>query len=190
MTATTTDRTPTDDLEAVLGSTASVLDGIGAEDWTGPTPCTEFDVADLVEHVVGWTLTYADRVGLSSPSVPAAGHRADDGTGHPTAQLLRDLTPVIVTGYRSDSDGSRELPLGIVLLDYLGHTWDLAVATGQELRVPDSAVERALEAGRTMLTADARGDSFAPEVAVGPDATALEQLVAFLGRDPRWTPAA
>ena len=188
MTQQPAEPTATDDLEAVLATTVSVLDGVGADDWTRPTPCDGFDVAALVEHVVRWSLTYAGRVGLSTPSQPLAAHRSDDGTGHPAAQLLRDVAPVIVTGYRSDSEGSRSLPLGIVLLDYIGHTWDLAVATGQELRLPDSAVDRALAAGRSILTPEARGDSFGPEVVVAPDATGLERLVAFLGRDPGWTP--
>jgi uncharacterized protein (TIGR03086 family) len=179
--------TAADDLEAVLATTASVLDGVGADDWTRPTPCEDFDVAALVEHMVRWSLTYAQRVGLSSPTDAEGEHRSGDGTGHPAAQLLRDVAPVIVTGYRSDSEGSRALPLGIVLLDYVGHTWDLAVATGQELRLPDSAVDRALAAGRSMLTPDVRGDSFGPEVVVAADATGLERLVAFLGRDPGWT---
>ena len=183
------DRPATDDLDDVLSATSSVLEGIGADDWARPTPCRDFDVSDLVDHVMTWSTTYADRVGLSAPSEHSDGHRSDDGTGHPAAQRLRELAAVMVTGYRSDSDGSRGLPLGIVLLDYLGHTWDLAVATGQELRVPDSAVDRALEAGRTMLTPESRGDSFAPEVPVADDATALERLVAFLGRDPGWTSA-
>ena len=183
------DRPATDDLDEVLASTCVVLEGIGADDWARPTPCRDFDVSDLVDHVMTWSTTYAERVGRSTPTDHVDGHRSDDGTGHPAALRLRELAPIIVTGYRSDSEGSRALPLGIVLLDYLGHTWDLAVATGQELRVPDSAVDRALEAGRTMLTPENRGDSFAPEVPVADDATALERLVAFLGRDPGWTSA-
>ncbi len=175
----------TDDLEAVLAQTCSVLEGVGAEDWDRPTPCTGWDVSQLVDHLMTWSRTYAERVGLSEPG---SGHRSDDGTGRPAAQQLEDLSAVIVTGYRSDSDGSRELPLGILLMDYLGHTWDLAVATGQELRVPDTAVLRAMEAGSTMLTPETRGESFAPEVPVAPGATDLERLVALLGRDPRWTP--
>jgi hypothetical protein len=43
-----------------------------------------------------------------------------------------------------------------------------------------------------MLKPEYRGadKAFGPEVAAAEGATALEQLVAFLGRDPSWTPPA
>ncbi|HET7901910.1 MAG TPA: TIGR03086 family metal-binding protein [Candidatus Nanopelagicales bacterium] len=191
MTAPTPAANAVDDLEATLAQTTTVLEGVGADDWHRPTPCPDFDVHALVDHMLTWSTTYADRVGVSSHPehqhhLPGRHHAADDGTGHHAAAVFEELAPRILTGYRSDSAGSRELPLGIVLMDFLGHTWDLAVATGQNMRVPDSAVVRALDAGRSMLTPDSRGDSFGPEVEPASDATDLERLVAFLGRDPRW----
>ena len=43
-----------------------------------------------------------------------------------------------------------------------------------------------------MLRPEFRGPDkdFGPEVPAPADATALQRLVAFLGRDPRWTPTA
>lgn len=178
-----------DELESVLGVARSVLEGVGADDWLRPTPCPDFDVTTLVDHILAWSATYADRVGPPAADEPDH-HVAEDGTGHAPALHLQDLGGRIVAGYRTDTEGSRELPVGIVLLDYLGHTWDLAVATGQSLTVPEPAVRRALEAGAAMLTPENRGESFGPPVETDAGATDLERLVAFLGRDPRWTPPA
>src|SRR5687767_4128178 len=45
------------------------LELLGANDWAKPTPCTEWDVRQLVNHVVGSDLRYTDLLG---------GGRADD----------------------------------------------------------------------------------------------------------------
>jgi uncharacterized protein (TIGR03086 family) len=180
--------TATDDLEEVLAATVAVVEGIGAQDWGRPTPCRDFDVAALVDHVLTWSSTYADRVSASPSQVPEAGPAATaDRSAARAGAALASCAERIVGGYRADTDGSRDLPVGLLLLDYVGHAWDLAVATGQSLRVPDSAVERALGTGRAMLTAENRGDLFGPPSPVDDDATGLERLVAFLGRDPAWT---
>src|SRR5437870_116169 len=46
-----------------------LLELLGADDWAKPTPCTEWDVRQLVNHVVGSDLRYADLL---------SGGRADD----------------------------------------------------------------------------------------------------------------
>ena len=80
------------------------------------------------------------------------------------------------------------------------HTWDLAIATGQEPRWDDTVLNAALDA-RPILPAENRralfeeisaamgldevAMPFAEAVAVPPDAPAIDRLVAWNGRDPR-----
>jgi uncharacterized protein (TIGR03086 family) len=75
-------------------------------------------------------------------------------------------------------------------METVTHGWDLARATGQATPYDDSSAEIALAAGRSMLVPEYRGvdKSFGPEVPVASTAPALDQLVAFMGRDPEWTP--
>jgi uncharacterized protein (TIGR03086 family) len=70
------------------------------------------------------------------------------------------------------------------------HTWDLAVATGQAPAFDDAVVTRALAAVHRKLPAErGPGIPFAPPVPVPDDAPAVDRLVAWQGRDPRWRPA-
>lgn len=169
-----------DDLSAVLDATDEVLRNVAADQAHLPTPCPELDVEALVDHVLTWSRNYAARL---------AGTRGatQDGVPDDPSTVLRSCSVDILAAYRSGTQGAQELPIDVVLMDYLGHTWDLAVATGQSVRFPDSAVVRALAAGEAMLTQENRGDSFGPPLPSPPDATSLERFVAFLGRDPRWT---
>ena len=73
-------------------------------------------------------------------------------------------------------------------MEFLTHGWDLATATNQPVDFPDDAVDIALTTGKHMLSPDFRGPdkSFGPEQQAPASASSLENLVAFLGRDPAW----
>ena len=57
------DMTTREHLYAVLALLADVLDGIPAdppETADAPTPCTDYSIADLRRHVVGWLTAFTD----------------------------------------------------------------------------------------------------------------------------------
>ena len=68
------------------------------------------------------------------------------------------------------------------------HTWDLAVATGQQPAWDDEVVRRAMVALADKLPPGSdRGEvPFAAEVAVASDAPPIARLVAYSGRRPDW----
>ncbi|MGC3995833.1 MAG: hypothetical protein QM779_17230 [Propionicimonas sp.] len=70
------------------------------------------------------------------------------------------------------------------------HSWDLAVATGRADELDASIAEAALPIAMATVPAAGRGPEtpFAPVVEVADDAPAYDRLVAWNGRDPRWTP--
>lgn len=160
-----------------------------------PTPCSEYDVAALVAHLQAVVLRIGAVVrGEPFWSVPrevastdwaedwAAGRRATD-----TALAAADLDRLVTVPWG-------EVPLrgavGSYVSELATHAWDLAVATGRVDRLDPLLAEAALTAAKAKIPAEPRGDDipFGPVVEVGPDATAYEQLVAWCGRDPRWTP--
>jgi uncharacterized protein (TIGR03086 family) len=74
----------------------------------------------------------------------------------------------------------------MMLIEYVGHGWDLAVATGQPVPYAEPEAQAALEAARGMLMPAYRGpgQTFGDEVEVSADAAAMDRFVAFIGRDP------
>ena len=88
MTQQPAEPTATDDLEAVLATTASVVDAVGADDWTRPTPCRDFDVAALV--------------GATAPVGSAPGEKDVAVHGFAPARAVGDACSVDVVLYGED----------------------------------------------------------------------------------------
>jgi uncharacterized protein (TIGR03086 family) len=118
------------------------LDGVGAEQWNLPTPCTEWDVRALVNHVVGeerWTAPLLDgmtiaEVGdrfdgdLLGADPQAAGRAAAAESTAAVANTLADIDVVHLSyGDEDPAEYVRQLSA-----DHLIHGWDLAAATGQD----------------------------------------------------------
>jgi uncharacterized protein (TIGR03086 family) len=182
-------------LDAVLDKTGALLANTPGGEADRPTPCPDLTVADLVDHLVEWIGTFAESATGSPPPVTGpAGHAWPT----PQAERFADAARQAVGAFRDGAVDRRltvmggpipgSMVVGMMLMEYLGHGWDLAVATGQTLPYTDVEAAAALAAGKKMLTEQFRGPdkSFGPEVTVPSDATAVERLIGFLGRDPYW----
>ena len=149
-----------------------------------PTPCPEFDVARIVDHLVGWANSFAAR--LSGRSVTADPN--DYRVGGNSATEFHQAAQTIIGAYREGGEQSQKLPLGFITMEFLVHGWDLATAIGSSVRFQPAAADLALVTGRTMLQPEYRGPgkSFGYEVEVPDAAGPVDRLLAFLGRDPGW----
>ncbi len=174
-----------DQLESVLTKTEAIVAGVGPEQLLLRTPCEDLDVEHLVDHVVGWAREFARRANGESADEDPGSYRP----GERAAAELDDAVKHLVDGLRASPQPA--VPPGLLLMEFVVHGWDLAVATDQPVTYTDDEAEAALAAGRQMLKPEYRGQgqSFGPEVEAPDDAGAVERLVAFLGRDPRWDPA-
>lgn len=181
--------TPTDPLlvehlTAAVLVTEQVVAGMRPDQRDGPTPCPDYDVAQLVDHLVGFAASFADRAnGVSPAADPTSTTAGPDPVAAYRAQATR-----LVEGYGGDGPSEGAVPIGIALIETIAHGWDLATATNQPARYADAAVEAALAAGQSMMSPQFRGPtkSFGVEVRVPPTAPALDRLVGFMGRDPGW----
>ena len=74
--------------------------------------------------------------------------------------------------------------LGMTLMEYVTHGWDLATATGQPVPFTDDELGTTLERAKANLPDQYRGEGmpFAAAVDVPADAPVLDRLVAFMGR--------
>jgi uncharacterized protein (TIGR03086 family) len=173
------------------------LDGFGrrvhaVEDWHAPTPDTEWDVTDLVRHVVveqQWVRPLAGGLSLDDAAKQVsevgddlvaewdryAAEALDAWNAAPADQIVslsRGQTPI--------EDYLREM-----VWDATIHSWDLARAIGADEELDPRLVEAVwndLQSVREML---ASSGMFAAPVEVGEDASLQDRLLALTGRDPR-----
>jgi uncharacterized protein (TIGR03086 family) len=74
--------------------------------------------------------------------------------------------------------------IAIAFSDQLLHGWDLATSTGQEASMPAGLPDAAYALIHGRFTEEQRKGVFKPEIAVAPDASAQDRLLAYTGRDP------
>jgi uncharacterized protein (TIGR03086 family) len=146
-----------------------------------------FDVARLIDHLVGWVTSFAARVSNETFDGDPSRFQA----GADPAGDFGAAARIIVAAYRAGGHEAQQLPVGMLLMEYVVHGWDLAIATGQPVPFTDAEAESALTTGRQMLKPKYRGPgkTFGFEVHVAETASQVDQLVAFLGRAPDWQPA-
>jgi uncharacterized protein (TIGR03086 family) len=172
-------------LTSALKVTEDVIAGVRPEQTHLPTPCPDYDVTQLLDHLVGYANDFADKANGSTPKAdPATVQAGDDPSGAYRAAAAR-----LVEGYRGGPD-SNATPIGVVLMETVTHGWDLATATGQPAPYPESAVQASLSIGQGMLAPEYRGEGkpFGDEVTPPELATPLARFIAFMGRDPNWSP--
>ncbi|HET9420534.1 MAG TPA: TIGR03086 family metal-binding protein [Nocardioides sp.] len=166
-----------------------------------PTPCGDYTVGDLVQHVGGLTLAFTGAA--HKQPVPGADQ---GGTGDASKLetgwrllIARDLE-VLTESWRnptayqgSTMAGPVELPGSeaavVALNEVVVHGWDLATATGQRYAVDPTSLAICTEFARafsTPETADQRGDAFGPVIEVPEDAPALTRLLGMMGRRADW----
>ena len=155
----------------------------GAHDLDVTTPCDEWDVRTLLNHMLEIQDYFA---------TTARGRQASPPSPHPPA-LLSDDPVADFERARNETIEAFDQPgviektgpsLGIAAGDQLLHGWDLAKATGQDTTMPRGLAEEVYGLIHGRFTEDQRKGVFKPEVEVGPDASAQDRLLAYTGRNP------
>ena len=178
---------PLDELscaEATLAVLQHVLRGIDASDSSKQTPCSEYDVAELGDHLMN---SIAIIGGAADAQMPAR------DTAAPLEAQVADAAQAVLEAWRrrgmdnTVSLNSRQVPavvpVGILSLEFLVHAWDFAMATGRQVVVSEPVSEFVLAIAGKVITPEARGYAgFADPVATAADAGVLDRLIAFTGR--------
>lgn len=178
-----------DQLVVAADAVADVLGRISEDQWTLPTPCTDWTVRDLLHHLVTGNEGFA--AALRGEGWPAP--RAVD----PPERLVRayrESVARLVDAFRQPGALVRTVtvPFGTVpgavalhlrITELLAHGWDLARACGQTVSFPDELAEQELAFTRPALAQiPPERSPFAPPEPVADDAPAIDRLVACLGR--------
>jgi uncharacterized protein (TIGR03086 family) len=170
---------------------------VGEDQWDRPTPCSEWTVRDLVNHVTGENLWTAPLV--QGSTIEEVGDRFDgDLLGDDPSGTALDAAAeaVAAVAERLPRGGTVQLSYGEEQLDEyvrqlaadnLVHGWDLAVAVGGDADLDADAV-----ADVAAWFAD-REQVYRSVGAVGARTGTYDDpqadLVAGFGRDPGWKPA-
>jgi uncharacterized protein (TIGR03086 family) len=166
----------------------------GTRDWSAPAPVAGWTARDVVEHLVTWLPGFLAAGGVTLPAGPAV---ADDPVGAwrsraRAVQALLDDRSTAERHFAHPMAGEGALQDVIdrfYTADVFMHTWDLARATGQDDRL-DPGFCATLLAGMEPLDALLRTSGhYGPRVPVPGDADVQTRMLAFIGRDPAWTPS-
>jgi uncharacterized protein (TIGR03086 family) len=184
--------------ENAVASTAEIVKATPAGKLDAPTPCTEWDVRTLLNHVIG-TLWLAE--GLFADQMPRypmapGGLPAADLAGEDPAAAYAEAAAAALAAAATGDTLTRvhvtplgEMPgpalAGFTTLDILVHGWDLATATGQPVDLDGRLAAHALGfAEQALATEESRAGRIGPAVSVAADAPVTQRLAAFLGRRP------
>lgn len=175
-----------------------VVDAVPAGTWEQPSPCEGWRALDVLGHVgeatgMGARILRGETMQFSRVDPPASAIDGDPTMWwHAIAddaamalQTVDDLDREVDSpmGRRTVRDG-----LSFPAVDLFIHGWDLATATGQSLVIPDEAIgfTRALF-DHVPVEAARRPGVFADERDGPTDGSPTDALIAFTGRDPRWS---
>jgi uncharacterized protein (TIGR03086 family) len=173
---------PFDCAAVTLPACLAVLQRLTEEDIPRPTPCAEYTVGEVGQHLVRSMVLLASVAG-EQIGTPVAGSL--DTTVAATAEAAlaawrhRGLAGSVTVGR---SVLPAHLAVEIIPLELLVHGWDIARATGHHIDVTPEVAGYVLDRARELITTDKRGRSFAAEVPAGAQATILQRLIAFTGR--------
>ncbi|MEV0259000.1 TIGR03086 family metal-binding protein [Streptomyces sp. NPDC050732] len=186
---------PIDDLATVLDAVGDLIADVPRDRWNAPTPCPQWNVRELVNHMVIGNRLFADILhGQASATPGALDPKTSDALGSDPLDAHRSSADAMVAAFRQP--GALEqifrVPAGTVpgiaalhlrTTEALVHGWDLAQATDQQPRFPNTIVERELASTRSKL-ADVPPERtpFGSPQPAPHDAPPLTRLAALLGR--------
>ena len=192
---------PTTAVRAASDLAAGPLRAVTADQLTAATPCGDYDVRALVDHLA-WAAVLSQRAATRMPlehdwssltpapfldgvpverwaaAVPAELDTAADAWADPAAwegETLMGTTPM-----------PAEVVGPLMLAEFVLHGWDLARAVGAPYDVPAGLGEATLAAVEPLAQLGRDGGWFGPAVPVADDAPAVDRALGLTGRAPRW----
>ncbi|MFD3549725.1 TIGR03086 family metal-binding protein [Streptomyces sp. NPDC058655] len=162
------------------------------DQWDAPTPCAEWTVRDLVNHVTGEQL-WAERL-VSGRTVEEVGDElSGDLLGDDPVAAWDRASAAARAAFAAPGalDRTVRLSYGPALgsaycseltADCVVHAWDLARGIGADDRLPDGLVEFSVKEVMPYADGLAAGGMYAPPLEVPAGSDAQTRLLGLLGR--------
>jgi uncharacterized protein (TIGR03086 family) len=175
-----------------LDETSRIVDGIKSAQLDGPSPCADYDVRGLLNHVVSGNWWVEPLV--AGKTIDEVGDKYDgDVIGDDPSSAYQASASAAAAAF--ESPGAMEAPVAVSygpvpgeiyaghrFIDVLIHGWDLAVATGQDRTLDPTLVEACWEVVRPQQELLQGSGAFGSAVDVPDDADSQTRLLAVLGR--------
>lgn len=168
-----------------------VVDGVRDVQWTLRSPCSEWDVRGVLNHLVmGNLMAHASLRGRQPPT-----DRSADYLGVDPRAAFGDSVVACRAAFAEPGVLERVVrtPLGeqagvfyvhMRVNELLAHGWDIAAATGQSTDLAPELAKEALARWQARLGGKPRsGMPFGPEREAPAAGTEADRLAAFLGRE-------
>jgi len=178
---------PVDLYRSATRQTIEIAQGVAPDQLRMPTPCSEWDVQALLDHLVGGTEYLLAAMDGRDPAprsdTTAADYRAGVGA------VLEGLAQPANLERTCMSPLGFEWPVGQAVagtfMDVLIHTWDLAQATGQDTALDPLLVDACIALFLPEMPERGRqAGIIGPAVDVAPDASPQAHLLGAMGRTP------
>lgn len=165
-------------LQRALTQAADLLDTVTAADLVRPTPCAEWDVRALANHLIAQPRIF---VTMLQGSPPGWNGREDYGAN--LGEELRTRGNALVNLWRELGEAAMVDP-DWQAVEIAVHTWDLATALGRPTDGLDEPVaQRALVTMDRLLGPVRKGRAFADARSAPAGANAYDHLAAYAGRE-------
>jgi uncharacterized protein (TIGR03086 family) len=182
------------DLSPAAQDVARLAEGIDEQQFDDPTPCPDWPVAVVLQHMLTLTGAFTDGA-RKTPRHDTPTPNADLPAGW--RHELRVRLDALVDAWRDPAAWAGEATVGGVTLpadltaavvadELVVHGWDLAVATGQPYQPDPELVRAALSFAEQF--ADLDNGPFGASRPVADDAAPFDRLLAVTGRAADWKP--
>jgi uncharacterized protein (TIGR03086 family) len=171
-----------------------ILHLVKVDQWDNTTPCTEWTVRDLVNHLVSEQLWVPHL--LCGATLAEVGDRYDgDVLGDDPVRAWEESSKAAREVWTTDGATERMVHLSFgdvdaslycwqMTTDLAVHAWDLAMGIGAPQPIQDDLAEELIRVAGPIIESSQTPDILAPPVAVPDTASAPDQLVALCGRKP------
>ncbi|SCE66225.1 TIGR03086 family protein [Micromonospora viridifaciens] len=186
--------TKTSELLAVAAPrTVAVVQGISDDQLDLPTPCPEYTVRGLLNHLYDVVVNFQalarrQEVDWSAKTDHLTGGWRDRFTAETVRLIEAWSDPAALEGVSPGMGLPQETVGEMALIDLAVHGWDLARATGQRVEVEPEVLATGHGFMDRMGETGQRMGAFGEPVPTVAGATELDRLLCRTGRDPAWTP--
>ena len=182
---------PLERIEKATALASEAIHNIKPDQLSAQTPCSEFDVRALMNHLLGGLEMLADAASGGKPAMPSGdlvGDGSDLGSRYDAGRqkllgILADGSAFGKTWSMPFGDLPGAMMAGIAFMEHLTHTWDLRKATGQDPELPSELVAELDSVVRPMDAMLRMPGVCGPAVETS-SSSETDKLMAFLGRQP------